>query len=212
MADSTVVRHRLTNRDETTLTAECSVCGFVSIRRAGNGFQCSVKKAESHRTWAKANPQKASDNRRLKSDHSLLNRDYKSLTARCSKCDQTVDLIMYGAGYACGVRARELRSVQQATNVGGRCRECVIIDGPANAPRLRADGSCPRCAEGPDRYVASHVPAERRQRDNGLAAEYEGAGFTIVYDDDDPHAMPERESAVPGWKTIGSTTRRWDEV
>jgi hypothetical protein len=120
-------------------------------------------------------------------------------------------MVMYGAGYACGVRARELRSVQQGTTVGARCRECGIIDGPAAAPRLRADGSCPRCEEGPDRYDPRHVPVERRRREDGLAAEYESNGFHILHDEGDPYSIPDYESAVPGWKTIGSE-RRWDEV
>jgi hypothetical protein len=211
MTETKVVRHSLTNRDQSTLTADCSVCGFVAIRKAGNGFQCAVKIAERHKAWTHANPDKASANRRLRSEHELFNRDYLALTAGCTACAREVDMVMYGAGYACGVRARELRSVQQQSTVGSRCRECTIVDGPANAPRLLADGTCPRCAEGPDRYDPSHVVPERRRKDHGVAAEYEFAGYHVVYEDDDAYQMPESESAVPGWKTLGSS-RPWNEV
>src|SRR5690348_10236094 len=113
-----VTRHSLTNKDASTLTADCSVCGFVAIRKAGNGFQCAIKKAQSHKAWVKANPQKATANRRLRSTHELFDRDYAKLTAKCRVCGP-VDMVMYGAGYACGVNARTLRSVQQTTQVGG---------------------------------------------------------------------------------------------
>jgi hypothetical protein len=206
-----VTRHSLTNKDAATLTADCSICGFVAIRKAGNGFQCAIKKAQSHRAWVKRNPEKATANRRLRSTHELFGRDYAALTAKCAICGP-VDMVMWGAGYACGVNARALRSTQQTAQVGGRCRECEIIDGPAGAPRLRADGSCPRCVEGPDRYVSSHVPPERRHRSVGLAAEYEGAGFTVVHDDNDPYSLADTETAVPGWRTLGSHTRAWNEV
>ncbi len=169
-----------------------------------------MKKAETQKSWAARNPTKAAANRRVRSEHELFNRDYPNLVAQCRACDREVDMVMYGAGYACGVRARELRTVQQDATVGARCRECSIIDGPATAPRLDASGRCPRCDEGADRYDPRHVPAERRVRD-GLYGEYENAGFTVGTGDEDPYAMAEVESAVRGWKTLGSH-RPWHEV
>jgi hypothetical protein len=210
MADEKVIRHRLADKDESTLTGNCSVCGFVAIRKSGGGYQCAIKKAESHRAWAKANPAKAAANRRLRSEHELFNQDYVAQTAGCTACGELVDIVMWGAGYACGVNARRLRSVQQTSTVGTRCRECTIIDGPASAPRLLADGSCPRCAEGPNHYDPRHVVPERRDRAAAVvAADFEGNGFHLTYRDD--FDLPESESAVPGWKTLGSS-RPWNEV
>jgi hypothetical protein len=211
---SDVVRHSLKNRDEKTLTADCSVCGFVAIRKSGNGFQCATKIAERHKAWTKRNPQKAAANRRLKSKHELSSHDYPALTAWCSECEVFVDLVIWGAGYACGVNARALRTVQQESLVGNRCRECAIIDGPAGAPRLDASGNCPRCAEGPNRYDSRHVPVERRDHGGDLAAlykEWEAGGFLFEDANVDPDFAEPNESAVPGWKTLGSR-RPWNEV
>lgn len=213
MTDTKVVRHRLTNRDESTLTAECSVCGFVSMRKAGNGFMCAVKKADAQKAWASKSPAKAAANRRQRSDHTLFNRDYTRLTADCSACQTEVDLVMYGAGYACGVRARELRTVQQATMAGQRCRECAIIDGPAKAPRVRADGTCPRC-EDPRLSDTGSVLRDQEYAYGLGAEEHVPDGMHVVLDGDDAYGMPDDEAAVPGWgksRVLGSE-RPWNEV
>lgn len=202
-----VTRHRLTDRDTATLTANCSVCGFVAIRKAGNGFQCAVKKAETHRAWAKANPAKVSANRQSRSEHNLSARDYKRLLAWCSKCESTVDLTMWGSGYTCGVRARELRSLQQETLAGQWCRECQIIDGAK--VRLRADG-CPRCND----PRLSDLGASTKDTEHNMRHGYRDAvpaGFHVERESFDPYGDLGYESAVQGWKTIGSE-RRWDEV
>ena len=200
-----VTRHSLKNKDLATLTGECSVCGFVAIRKSGNGYQCAVKKAEAHRSWTQRNPEKAASNRQQRSDHQLYNRDYRALTADCSACNREVDLVMFGAGYACGVRARELRSVQQETLAGQWCRECQIIDG--YRVRLTADG-CPRCN---DPRLSDLGASLRDAEHNGNRAADQGvpAGFHVEREGFDAYAMPEYESAVPGWKTLGSDRPWW---
>ena len=206
-----IVRHSLTEKDEQTLTGNCSVCGFVAIRKAGNGYQCAVKKAENQRAWRQANPVKSSADRRRRSEHSLFSHDYVRLTATCVVCGP-VGLTAWGRGYACATRAAELRAVQEQAPTGW-CRECWIID--ADRVWLDASGDCPRC-EDPARYTLGVIAPERVRRDNSLAAEYAGAGFSVVSVDDDPYAMPEDESVVRGWtrsagRVLGSN-RPWNEV
>jgi hypothetical protein len=209
MTEQKTVIHRLTNRDEKTLTGECSVCGLVAIRRAGNGYRCAVKLAEKHSAWAKKNPAKARANRRSKSDHKLFAHDYVAAKATCAVCGP-VDIVMWGAGYACGPHARTLRTVQQDALAGQKCRECAIIDGYTYAPRMRADGTCPRCS---DPRVADTGAMLRDQEHNALhgSPDRVPAGFHVVHPDGDPADMPAYESAVPGWKTLGSS-RPWSQA
>ena len=202
-----VTRHSLTNKDLSTLTGECSVCGFVAIRKAGNGFQCAVKKAENQKRWRRDNPAKSNEDRRRRSEHQLHNRDYVALTAYCAACRGEVDIVMFGSGYACGVRARELRTVQQETLAGQWCRECQIIDG--FRVRVTADG-CPRCN---DPRLSDLTASLRDLETNSRRAADQGvpAGFHVERDGYDSYAMPEWENAVPGWRTLGSS-RPWSEA
>ena len=199
-----VVIHRLVKKDLTTLTGECSVCGFVAIAKAGRGFMCGEKKKSAQKAWRENNPEKAAANRRLRSDHELFNRDYVKLTAECAVCG-SVSMTPWGRGYACSTRAAELRTVQESKPTAA-CRECWIIDGDRV---YMTDGVCPRCSD-PRLYDtgASMKDAERR------AGELDGlpSGMTVVdLASDDPYAVPNFESAVPGWRTVGSE-RPWNQV
>jgi hypothetical protein len=202
---SEVTIHRLLKKDPDTRTGECSVCGLVAIRKAGNGFMCGEKKKATQKAWREKNPEKAATNRRQRSPHALFNRDYVHMTAECVRCGP-VQMAPYGRGYACGVRAQQIRDGQE---VGPQrpCRECWVMDG--DKVWLRGDGKCARCED-------------RRQYDTGAAlrdAEHRAdqldgvpAGFSVVdISVDDPYDMPEFESAVPGWRTVGSD-RPWNEV
>lgn len=214
------VRHRLTEKDVETLTANCSVCGFVAIRKSGTGYQCAIKKAQSHSTWASANPEKAAVNRRHRSEHLLTNKDRDNMTARCQKCGD-VKLVPWGRGVVCGNLAAIRRNVQEASSQGA-CRECWIIDG--SKVWLSADGTCPACkawdARNEPRPAERRDPGRRSEADlrfigydpefDGGEAEPYGAGFSIV-GDVDPYEIPEYESAVRGWKTLGSG-KPWNEV
>lgn len=199
---ATVTVHRLSGRDEKTLTATCSVCGPVGIAKAGNGFQCEIKKRAGQRAWRQQNPERSTADRRRRSGHELTSHDYLKLTAWCVQCEDHVDLVAWGRGYACGVRARELRTVQQEAPARP-CRDCLVLDGDKVYP---VDGSCPRCTD-PARYDTGLALkyAEARASDlDGLEA-----GFMVVDITGDPCEMADDyESAVPGWKTIGSS-RPW---
>lgn len=201
---SAVVVHRLVKKDLTTLTGECSVCGFVAIARAGNGFQCVEKKKSSQRAWREKNPAKSKADRRRRSEHELFDRDYVKLTAKCVQCGP-VSMTAWGRGYACATRAAELRTTQEARPVQA-CRECWVLDGSRVYP---TDGVCPRCSD-PRLYDTGSALADAERR----AGELEGLGSGMSVVDlahDDAYEVPEFESAVPGWKTVGSS-RPWNEV
>lgn len=202
-----VVVHRLLKKDPQTNTGECSVCGLVAIRKNGAGFICAVKKAQAQKAWRERNPEKAAANRRLKSDHSLFNRDYLKLTAECVKCGP-VTMTAWGRGYTCGSRAAELRSVQESAPAEA-CRECWLIDG---SKVFKRGGLCPRCSD----PRLSDTGAALRDAEH-RADDMDGTpdGFhTVDLETYDPYAMPEDESAVPGWgrsRVLGSE-RPWNEV
>ena len=221
MSTTENVRHRLSEKDTETLTGNCSVCGLVAIRKSGNGYQCAIKKAQTHKSWAGANPEKAAVNRRHRSEHVLTNKDRDNMTALCQKCGD-VKLVPWGRGVICGNLAAIRRTVQQSTSQG-TCRECWIIDG--SKVWLTAEGKCPACLA----WTPSLEPRPEERRDPGgrRSAELKGLGF-YTYDDDpetaepygagfsivgetDDYDIPEYESAVRGWTTLGSN-RPWNEV
>lgn len=203
--------HRLSEKDTGTLTATCSVCGLVAIRKSGTGYQCAVKKAATHKSWASRNPDKAAANRQASSEHRIFDRDYVALTAKCSVCGP-VDLLPYGRGYACGNRARELRSVQE-DGVQRHCSTCWMESSGARGRRrvyLLADGTCPRCDD--DR--ALDTGAALRDLEHAMTRGAGGtvpAGFHVVHEGFDPYAVDDYESAVPGWRVLGSD-RPWNEA
>lgn len=214
--------HRLTNKDASTLTGECSVCGLVAIRKAGNGFQCATKMSQRHKAWVSANPDKAAENRRHRSDHVLTAKDRQNMTAVCGKCGD-VKLVPWGRGVICGNLAATRRTVQEASSQG-TCRECWIID--ERKVWLGANGVCPACAAWEPSVEAR--PEERRDPGGRQALELMHLGF-YRYDDDpedtdepygagfsirpegDPYQIEDFDSAVPGWKTLGSQ-KPWNEV
>jgi hypothetical protein len=74
---------------------------------------------------------------------------------------------------------------------------------------LRADGSCPRCSD----PATLDLGAQLRELEYGFdrSGERVPEGMHVAYEDDDPYDMPDYESAVPGWRTLGSA-RPWSEV
>lgn len=204
------------------MTATCSVDGRVKLRRAGTSVRCAVAAATAQKRWTRQNPDKAQANRRSKTEHVLTDRDRKARTARCSKCGP-VDLVAYGRGFTCGNRARELRGTQQP-EPQQFCHTCFL---EGKRVWLGAKGECVRCAD-PEQYVYRAPEKGDPGRRNEWALQmvdgfhYEGdpepdpderygSGYSFGYGVDDPAYMDGYESAVPGWKTLGST-EPWDEV
>jgi hypothetical protein len=112
----------------------------------------------------------------------------------------------WGRGYACATRAEELRAVQQQKPVEP-CRECWILD----ASRVYlVDGRCPRCAD-PRQYDTGAQLRDAESRAQDLDGVPDGFGV-VDLEHDDAYDMPLVESAVPGWRTIGSADRAWNEV
>lgn len=199
-----VVVHRLLNKDLTTMTGECSVCGFIGVAKSGRGFMCGEKKKAVTSNWRERNPEKAAANRRQRSDHELFRRDYLKLTAECAKCGP-VGMTPWGRGYSCSNRASELRAVQESKPAQA-CRECWIVDGDRVYP---VGGVCPRCADGRQSRLGSAL-RDAEHRASGLDGVPPGF-MTVDLDSLDPYDVPEYESAVPGWRTVG-TERPWMEV
>lgn len=203
-----VVIHSLKTKDLSTLTGECSVCGLVAIAKSGTGYQCSVKKKAAQQAWREKNPAKSAEDRRRKSDHELFDHDYRAETAKCVQCGE-VDIILWGRGYACGVRARELRANQE-TVPQRPCRECLILDGDRVYP---INGECPRCAD-PTLYDTGTSLRNAECRASDLDGTPDGFGVVDLANFD-PYGMPDDESVVPGWnrhRTLGSHTRPWNQV
>lgn len=201
---SEVTIHSLVEKDPSTMTGNCSVCGFVGIAKAGRGFMCGEKKKAAQRAWREKNPAKSQADRRRRSDHELFDRDYVKLTAKCVQCGP-VSMTPWGRGYACATRAAELRTTQETQPVQA-CRECWIIDGSRVFP---VNGVCPRCAD-PRLYDTGSALADAERRSGELSGLASGMSVVDLVNDD-PYDVPEFESAVPGWKTVGSS-RPWNEV
>lgn len=207
-----MARHKLTEKNFSTMTAMCSVDGLVGLRKAGKSVRCATANSAAQKAWAQANPEKARANRRLQSDHRL---DGET----CSVCGP-VDTVPWGRGVACGNRARQLRSKQQKA-VSRPCPDCLALDG--RRIWIRGDGTCPRCTDTAMHY--EFVPPERRDIGGRLnwtlvqldaldidpREEPYGSGYSISHGTVDPESTPKYESAVRGWKTVGST-RPWNEV
>ena len=201
-----MTKHSLVGKDLTNLRATCSVCGPVAIRKAGNGYVCSVKKAESHKSWTERNPDKAAANRRVSSAHTLTDRDYVKLTATCAICGPAT-MAMWGRGYACAALATERRDVQE-TRIQEWCRECwAEMEGKPDRTKvyLLADGTCPR-HDDLDALDLSLMLKEHEQR----AADWDGIPPGFHEPGPDPYAMPDYEAAVPGWRTIGGSRAEAD--
>lgn len=180
------MRHHLEGKDLLTREAHCSVCGPVRTVRGGNGWVCGSKHARNRR---------ASDRRRVGRDRSSANRhrlewhDPDTRTGLCS-LDGAVEIEPWGRGWICPVRSRELgRTVPQAAPQRW-CSDCMAADG---VKVWLADDGCPRCAE-------TDLAALLRERRPG---EHLEEGLHLA-PGGDPYWMPEYESAVPGWRTIGS--------
>lgn len=191
------MRHTLSLKDPDKRTAECAICGPVKLANAGNGkFQCAVAKRVAHTRWLRNNPEKAAANRRSRSEHHLTDPDPQTMTATCAACQGLVGTVPWGRGYACGVMASARRSVQDV-EVQSPCSLCRS-EGKLVYP---TGGVCPRCSDrehtevGYGLMASEHRGLERRRE---IA---DSQGLLLVEQDLD---TPRTESAVPGWRTLGS--------
>jgi hypothetical protein len=188
--------HRLTDRDLETRTATCAICGPVKIQRSGNGWACGNRANAQSRKQKRANPQR---DRTSKTEHVLEWQSTELLSGLCRECGP-VDIVPWGRGYACGARAKELGRVNHQDAPQTWCRDCwAEMAGDPDRYRvwLLADGTCPRCSSGQDLGTELRALEDGRQALVGLEP-----GFHLV--STDPYSMPDYESAVPGWHTIGT--------
>lgn len=219
--------HRLSAKDPDNLRAVCSVCGPVDIRRAGNSFQCAVKKAQGKKAWKARNPDRVAASRNGNNPHILHSQ--KSDTAICVLCGP-VDTVPWGRGRVCGVMARQRRSVQESVP-HGRCMSCWVEVDPGvdvveveegekppvlrrHVVWLRADGSCPRCSD----PVAADLGRALREGERGLTSDevelvdLAEVGFSVGALGAGPDAGNRLETVTPYLRVIGSATRAWNEV
>ena len=190
----TPIRHSLSERDTTARSATCSVCGPVRIQRAGTGWVCAIKQKEHGRAWRARNPQR--NHGRGHNPHQLTARSALLRSATCSTCGP-VEIQPWARGWICSTRAHELGRVVPQDAPQEHCRDCKAADGVL--VWLTA-GACSRCAE-----IDLGMEFAKLAADDRLVADMVdwAADGLHVASLGDPYAMPDYESAVPGWKTLG---------
>lgn len=203
--------HILTEKNLETKTAVCAVDGPVAIRSKGLGrFQCAVKKSEKRRAWADRNPDVARASRATRSAHRLTTFDASTMTGECPVCG-TVGAVVKGRrrkdgtpGAMCANRANELwptAGPETPQEFCGVCRRAY----------LTADGVCLRCSDDDQVNLNLGLAVIATQRREALEIEdLVEDGLTVITPLDTPAEMPRIESAVHGWKTLGSgDPHRW---
>lgn len=185
--------HHLTEKDTGARTGRCSVCGPVGIRKAGTGWTCAERQKAANRASKRRHPRRE---HRGANPHRLTEKNPRTRTAVCVK-DGTTSIVPWGRGWICAERAKELGRVTVQTAPLAYCRDCRAEDD--STIWLLADGSCPRCSSG---KVLSQELKRVQDYQQAMAAAGLGAGFHL--EPIDPYAMPEYESAVPGWRTLGA--------
>ena len=186
-------RHSLVEKNPADRTARCVLCGPVAMVPAGRGWACVVARRESRRNYKKAHPERARAGRAHNpSAHRLTLRTGEPDT--CAVCGP-VKPDAWGRGWICPTLRVEKGWPNTQTAPAPKCQLC-------NKQWL-VDGLCPSCERITEDLADMYIPAEsRRARKQSLADMYEAAGFSIVTED--PALPTGVESAVPGWKTLGS--------
>lgn len=187
--------HRLSEKDKSALVATCSECGpGTPIARNGKyGFVCREARRQAQRRSNANNPAKARERRRRPaSKHRLVKRD--GTPDVCRVCGPVTPVVM-GRGYGCPNRATELGWKVFAEAPQPKCATCRAF--------LTYAGECLRCSNEAN-VDDIFVPVEsRRHVGSAYAMELmEHGGFSFV--EHDPLMPAENESAVFGWKTLGS--------
>ena len=197
----TAYRHRLTDRDPVLRTAVCSICGPVRMSRNGKSWMCSNKKADLRASWYNRNPRRAKP-----SEHALTSKDTQNRLGICPVCGP-VEIVPYARGWACANRAAELGHSQAEPHP--KCSVCGNYHSRHN-PVSPTSGQCEACARllyqgteprGPSDEAAmaqAFGPAHAAHDGTSL-----GAHMVTNFEWMNPEYIPDYESAVPGWKTIG---------
>lgn len=219
------------------MTAECEVCGPVWLASKGRGrWACGRKEAARQARKQAAMPAEKQAARRAAppSPHRLVQFNPSTRTGDCPVCG-LVGIVPKGRGWMCEKRAGELWSRQQDEPQGrcgvcnawlaacGACRGCADQSDldwgdmltPARSKRLSREG----------RRLSADFGSEAGMAESDAEGEapYRG-GYSVIHTEvwdsvtgemvesaPDAWAMDDYESAVPGWKTIGSG-RPWPEV
>ena len=188
------MKHSLTNKDKVALTADCSVCGSNApiVKNSKYGFACVVGRQEAKDRYKAAHPERVRQSKkRPPSKHRLEKRNGEPDI--CAVCGPVTPVVM-GRGWGCPNRAKELGRTKFPESPQPKCLLC-------GACYLDRFGACPRCDEPLDE--TKFYPAESRlARRRDIASVYEEAGFTIT--EGESFLDNSYESAVPGWKTLGS--------
>ena len=187
--------HSLTEHDHAGLTAKCSVCGPATrIAKNGKyGYVCVTARREAKRRWRAAHPAKSrADKNRPPSKHRLEKRDGSPDT--CKICGPVTPVVI-GRGWGCPNRAKEMGRTSFPAEPQPRCPICRTY--------LDRFGGCAKCDDDLSDLETAFIPNESRRAPIAtLADEYERNGFTIQ--SFEPWLNDEPESAVKGWKTLGS--------
>ena len=181
--------HGLSSRDLALMTATCSVCGpDAKIARNGKrGFVCVIGRREAQRRWKKAHPEKARANKkRPPSAHRLTKRD--GSPDICKVCGPVAP-VPVGRGWGCPNRAKERGFTSFPAEPQPACPICRTY--------LDRFGSCAKCDDDLSDLDDMWIPVESRRYMAPVAE-----GFSIQ--EWPSELLDENESAVPGWKTLGS--------
>ena len=185
--------HSLASKDVERRTADCSVCGPVKISKSGTGWVCAEKAKANARAWKARNPDR---DRTSKTEHKLTWKNPQTGTGLCAVCD-VVEIVPWGRGYACpnGDAAKTRVHFQDAPAT--YCDACKLLDG--DLVWLTVDG-CPRCNETDLNAMFAKDAADQRLMGD---TDWSEMGMHVEGLLADPEYMPDYESAVPGWHTIG---------
>jgi hypothetical protein len=193
--------HRLSAINPSSLRAFCSRCGETECRRSGEGYVCLNARRDAQQRWRREHPERDATTKGP-SPHRLTWKDLTTMTGGCP-IDGVVPIVAFARGYTCGVRAAELRSKQQSEPTP-RCMECGRFATGYN--EVSPTGLCQRCAKDLD-WATTQWSREGdvgQLRDRGLSSD--AYRLLSEYDLHHPEGyVPDYESAVPGWKTLGAS-------
>lgn len=180
------MKHSLTNKDTAALVGDCSVCGTgVAIVKVGNGHGCRLAVRQAKRNYKTAHPDRARAGRA----HNPSNHRLTVKTGEMDNCAMCGDVqpVPWGRGWMCPTIIKERGWTVTQVAPTPKCKLC--------SQRFLIDGLCPKCDAEPEDLTEGLDPA--------FLAEVYGAGMHI--ETAASWLETDTTSAVPGWKTIGSS-------